>query len=136
MLGQLGRPLFAWSGGNAGVVRRRARQLAASTSGFDAVPPAYARDRQPAGAAQPLRQDVDALYTGRAARREAAAPHRSPTATRREAAADSPARSRGVRLELRRRRLACTVTYEYDPANDGWRRSQNGTHPHGRGRSR
>jgi hypothetical protein len=123
LLAQLGRPLFAWSGGNSGVVAA-VRASSLIDVGYDAVPPAYARDRD-RRAPHNLFADVDALYA--AAPADARAPNR--IFAFRDAGEKLGANARkvrGVRLGFGGV-ASLDVTYEYDVKNDGWRRGQEGT---------
>ena len=133
MLGQLGRPLFAWSGGNAGVVAA-VHGSSLIDVGFDAVHAGATRRDRSRRAPHNLFADVDALVRAAAPADAQPPPLFTYRDRRREAVAGSPARSRGVRHRLRRRSRRSTVTYEYDRANDGWRRGQNGTTHQRRGR--
>lgn len=123
MLGQLGRPLIAWSGGNPGVVAA-VHGSSLIDVGFDALPPAYPRDRS-RRAPHNLFADVGALY--RAAPPDAKPPNRIFTYHDPGEKLSPLARKvRGVRLDFGGV-ASLKVTYEYDRANDSWRRGQNGT---------
>jgi Protein of unknown function (DUF3048) N-terminal domain/Protein of unknown function (DUF3048) C-terminal domain len=123
MLGQLGRPLLAWSGGNPGVVAA-VHGSSLIDVGFDAATPAYSRDRS-RRAPHNLFADVNALY--RFAPADAKQPNRIFTYRDPGEKLSPLARKvRGVRLNFGGV-ASVNVTYEYDKVNDSWRRGQNGT---------
>jgi predicted small lipoprotein YifL len=123
MLGQLGRPMLAWSGGNAGVVSA-VHNSSLIDMGFDAHPPAYSRDSS-RRAPHNLFADVKALY--------AAAPKDAPPAkplfnyrNTGEKMLPTAKKATGVTIDFGGV-ASVRVTYQYDPHVDGWRRGQNGT---------
>jgi hypothetical protein len=123
LLGQLGHPMIAWSGGNPGVVSA-VHNSALVDMGFDAFTSAYSRDRS-RRAPHNLFADVDTIYRGTPPAAKPAAhlfTYRDPG----EKLVPTARRTRGVRLEFGGV-ASVTVTYEYDAKNDGWRRGQNGT---------
>ena len=123
MLGQLGRPMLAWSGGNGGVVAAVHRSSLIDM-GFDAYTSAYARDR---GRRAPhnLFADVAALYKGAPADAPPAKPIFNYRKTG-EKLLPTAKQTRGVRIDFGGV-ASVDVTYEYDVKNDSWRRGQNGT---------
>jgi hypothetical protein len=123
MLGQLGRPMLAWSGGNAGVVSAvHASPLV--DMGFDAFTPAYARDRS-RRAPHNLFADVNAIYRGAPKDTPAAKPIFNYRSTG-EKMLPTAKKATGVTIDFGGV-AGVRVSYQYDPKYDGWRRGQNGT---------
>ncbi|MEJ7583160.1 MAG: DUF3048 domain-containing protein [Acidimicrobiales bacterium] len=123
LVGQLNRPLFAWSGGNGGVIAAvRAGPLI--DVGFAATPSAYYRH---GGRRAPHNLFVHPSQLYRRSPQGSGPP--SPLFRFRPAGqplAPTSEAVRGVRLDFGGVASA-PVTYEYDAATDGWRRRQSGS---------